>query len=144
MGALPDELLVYDLERHKAHCLNQTAALVWRHCDGQTSVAEMVCILAEEMKTAVPDAVVWLALHQLGKAHLLSDRVDGPGGDARLSRRETMRRLGWAAAVALPVVTSIVAPTASQAATCLPGGSLCTSSAQCCSGTCALGVCTLG
>jgi len=29
-----DEVLVYDLTRHKAHCLNRTAALVWRKCDG--------------------------------------------------------------------------------------------------------------
>ena len=28
---LPDELLVYDLERHRAHCLNPTAALVFKH-----------------------------------------------------------------------------------------------------------------
>ena len=34
---LPDEILVYDLDRHKAHCLNRTAALVWRQCDGKTS-----------------------------------------------------------------------------------------------------------
>src|SRR2546423_15689116 len=34
---LPDELLVYDLERHRAHSLNRTAALVWRHCDWKKS-----------------------------------------------------------------------------------------------------------
>ena len=28
---LPDELLVYDLERHRAYCLNPTAALVFKH-----------------------------------------------------------------------------------------------------------------
>ena len=28
---LPDETLVYDLKRHKARCLNRTAALVWQH-----------------------------------------------------------------------------------------------------------------
>ncbi|HXH09251.1 MAG TPA: PqqD family peptide modification chaperone [Alphaproteobacteria bacterium] len=140
--ALPDEILVYDLERHQAHCLNPTAALIWKHCDGQTSVAEMVRIVAEEMKSAVPDEVVWLALHQLHKAYLLVDRVEQPGSGARLSRREMMRGLGRTAAVALPIVTSIVAPTASQAATCLPSGSLCTSSAQCCSALCFMGVCT--
>jgi hypothetical protein len=32
---LGDETLVYDQERHKAHCLNATAALVWRHCNGK-------------------------------------------------------------------------------------------------------------
>jgi hypothetical protein len=140
--ALPDEVLVYDLERHKAHCLNHTAALVWKHCNGQTSVSEMVRILAGEMQTPVPEDDVWLALQQLGKAHLLAEQIHAPGGDGRMSRREVMRRLGWGAAVALPLVTSIVAPTAVEAATCLASGMPCTTGAQCCSGVCAGVVCT--
>ena len=32
---LDDETLVYDMERDEAHCLNQTAALVWKQCDGK-------------------------------------------------------------------------------------------------------------
>jgi hypothetical protein len=134
--ALPDEVLVYDLQRHKAHCLNQTAALIWRHGDGRTSVTAMAAILEQGSNTPVPEAVVWLALQQLAKARLLADGVEGPSAGGRLSRREVMRRMGWAAAVTLPLVTSIVVPTASQAATCLPSGSPCTSSAQCCSGVC--------
>jgi hypothetical protein len=77
--ALPTEVLVYELERHQAHCLNHTAALIWKHCDGQTSVTEMIRILEEEPQAPVPEAVVWLALHQLGKAHLLVERVDSSG-----------------------------------------------------------------
>ena len=46
---LPDETLVYDLERHKARCLNRTAALVWRHCDGQTGVAEVAALAGGAM-----------------------------------------------------------------------------------------------
>ena len=38
---LNGELLVYDLERHRAHCLNPTAALVFKQCDGRTSPARM-------------------------------------------------------------------------------------------------------
>ena len=34
---LPEETLVYDQKHDKAHCLNRAAALVWRHCDGQTT-----------------------------------------------------------------------------------------------------------
>jgi hypothetical protein len=133
---LADEVLVYDLERHKAHCLNHAAALIWKHCDGRTSVAEMRCILEQEMQTPVPDGVVWLALDQLEKARLLAGRVHGPEGGTRLSRRAVMRRLGWGAAVTLPLVTSIVAPRASEAASCLATGSDCTTGAQCCSGLC--------
>lgn len=115
---LPDEVLVYDLDRHKAHCLNRTAALVWRHCDGQTSVAEMAALLQKELKLPADETVVWLALDGLGKAHLLRERMRPPAGPAPLSRRELMRRLGLGGglSVLLPVVISIVAPTAVQAA----------------------------
>jgi hypothetical protein len=139
--ALPDEVLVYDLERHKAHCLNSTAGLIWKRCDGQSSVAEMIRILEREVKTPVPEAVVWLALHQLGKARLLAQRVHGAGGEARISRREIMRRIGRTAAVTLPLVTSLVAPTAVEAATCLPTGTVCVTHVQCCSGLCMGSIC---
>jgi Coenzyme PQQ synthesis protein D (PqqD) len=140
--ALADEVLVYDLERHKAHCLNHTAALVWKHCDGRTSVSEIARILEGEMKTPVPEDVIWLALQQLGKAHLLAGESHTPETSKRMSRREVIRRLGWGAAVALPLVTSIVAPTAVEAASCLSTGSACTTGAQCCSGICAGLICT--
>jgi hypothetical protein len=32
---MPDEVLVYDLDTNKAHCLNKSAAFVWRSCDGK-------------------------------------------------------------------------------------------------------------
>lgn len=133
---MPDELLVYDLVRHKAHCLNQTAALVWKRCDGKTSVKQMIRLLEKETDGPVDEAVVNLAFDQLAKAHLLQDHQGKWPGDAGISRREVMRRIGVAAAVSLPVVTSIVAPTAAQAANCLPAGASCTASAQCCSGVC--------
>ena len=34
------EILIYDRETNKAHCLNQTAAKVWEHCDGKTTVSQ--------------------------------------------------------------------------------------------------------
>ena len=43
---MPGELLVYDLKSHKAHCLNQTAAFAWRHCDGQPGVPELAAMLS--------------------------------------------------------------------------------------------------
>jgi Coenzyme PQQ synthesis protein D (PqqD) len=140
--ALLDEVLVYDLECHKAHCLNHTAALVWKRCDGRTAVGEMARLLEQETHSPVPADVVWLALQQLRKARLLTGQIPAPQGMTKLSRREVMRRLGWGAAVALPLVTSIVAPTAVEAASCLGTGSACTASAQCCSGVCAAFICT--
>ena len=115
-----DELLVYDLKRHKAHCLNRSAALVWKYCDGQTSVKELTRRLEKEMDAPVDEEVVWLALERLGKAHLLRERAARANGPSGLSRREVVRKLSMAAAIALPAVTSIIAPTAVQAATCIP------------------------
>ena len=46
---LAKEVLVYDLERHRAHCLNEAAALVWRQCDGETSVSDIALNLREKL-----------------------------------------------------------------------------------------------
>lgn len=138
---LPDEVLVYDRQRDKAHCLNQTAALVWKNCDGKTTVTNIAKRLERELKTTVDENVVWYALNQLSKDNLLVENVAPPALLAGMSRREMVRVLGVAAVVAVPLVTSIVAPTPAQAATCLPTGSSCSSSAQCCSGLCSASVC---
>ena len=132
---LPDELLVYDLSRDKAHCLNQTAAFVWRQCDGHMTTGAISQSLEKQFKAPVDEKIVWLALDQLGRNNLLEQRLP-PAFMSGLNRREMVRALGIAAAVAIPVVTSIIAPTPAQAATCLPSGAACTSNAQCCSGVC--------
>lgn len=140
---MPDEVLVYDLDRHKAHCLNRTAALVWQHCDGQNNVPQIARRLEKEFKTTVSEDVVYLALDQLGKDHLLEQRVQLPVAMGGLSRREVMRRVGIATAVALPVVISIMAPTAAHAVTCIPSGQACSPTVVCCStlSTCGVGNC---
>ena len=138
---LSGEVLVYDRERNKAHCLNSTAALVWNHCDGKTSVAQITRAIEREIKAPVDEDVIWLGVDQLSKTHLLQERARVPENKSGLSRREVMKRIGLAAAVALPVVTSIMAPTAAQAANCLPSGSACTTGAQCCSLLCNSNLC---
>ena len=118
---LQDETLVYDLKRHKASCLNRTAALVWRHCDGQTSVAEVATLLEEQLAIPPDEAVVWMALDRLARAHLLSEPVTLPADRAQYSRREVLRTLRRVAGISLllPVVESIVAPLAAAQASCI-------------------------
>jgi hypothetical protein len=130
---LPDEILVYDLDRHKAHCLNHTAAMVWRHCDGKTSPPEIARRLQRELDQPFNEDLVWLALRQLDKINLLERPIALPTQLAGMSRREMVRALGIAAAVAVPLVTSIIAPTAAEASTCLPKGATCSATIQCCS-----------
>jgi hypothetical protein len=131
----PDELLVYDLSNHKAHCLNKSAALTWTHCDGTTTVADLVAILSRELNVQVDEDVVWLALRQLDKARLLQGPVGRPEAVINRSRRDVVRKLGLGGALAVPVVMSIIAPKASAAAT-LVNGAPCTNNNQCTSGCC--------
>lgn len=133
---LPDEVLVYDLDRDRAHCLNETAAFVWQRCDGRTTTGEIARSLGKKVNASVDEKVVWFALDQLGRNHLMATRPVAPQSIAGMNRREMVRALGLAAAVAVPVVASIVAPTPAQAATCKASGAACTTGAECCSGIC--------
>jgi hypothetical protein len=133
---LQEELLVYDLERDKAHCLNKSAAAIWRLCDGVTSPAQIAAQLHQQSGSQIDEAFVWLALDQLDRDHLLNERIEWPQSIPRISRREAVKRIGLGAAIALPVVISITAPTPAQAATCRASGQPCTTSVQCCSGFC--------
>jgi hypothetical protein len=120
---LPDELLVYDLDRHKAHCLNPTAALVFKHCDGRTSVKQIAGALSRELDVAADERLVWLSLERLEKARLLEERPEPPLAAESFSRRELVRRVGIAVAT-LPVVATVLAPTpAAAVATCIPASS---------------------
>jgi len=138
---LSDEVLVYDRTRNKAHCLNSTAALVWGYCDGKTSVPQIARAIESKINEPVAEDIVWLGVEQLDKNHLLRERAQFPEYKIGLSRREVMKRAGLAAAITLPVVTSIIAPTATQAANCIASGQPCTTSAQCCSNVCSASVC---
>src|ERR1700716_498634 len=75
---LPDEVLVYDLERDRAHCLNETAAFVWQRCDGRNSTAQIARTLGDRLNCEVDEKIVWLALDQLGRSHLLESQPATP------------------------------------------------------------------
>jgi hypothetical protein len=125
---LPDELMVYDLDRHRSHCLNRAAALVWRYCDGKTTVAEMSERLQREFAQPFEEDVVWLALHRLHKAHLLQP-IELPRIGFSSSRRALMRRMAMVGGAAL--VASIPAPSSAAAASGGVVGSACTKNSDC-------------
>lgn len=125
-----DDLLVYDQDRVKAHALNPAAALVWRHCDGHTSIAELTILLQRELGLPADENVVWLALDRLERAHLLVEHVPRPLNAGRQTRRQVVQKLGLAGGLALllPIVESITAPAPAMAQSggtggpCGPGG----------------------
>ncbi len=113
------ETLVYDVKSYRAHCLNPSAAEVWRAADGQTTVRA----IARRLRALDPsqdEAVVWMALHRLGKAGLLQDNGFTTEGRP-VTRKEVLKVMGRAAGLALllPAVASITTPLAAQAASCM-------------------------
>jgi hypothetical protein len=132
---LENEVLVYDETNHKAHCLNQTAALVWKFCDGRTSIPRMTQLLEKETSGTVPEQTVWLAIKQLEGSRLLDVPAAQRALIPQVSRRAVMRTIGIAA-IALPIITTITNPTAASAASCKTAGQPCTGAGlgNCCPG----------
>lgn len=138
---LVDEVLVYDLRTHKAHCLNPASALVWNLCDGRRTISEIAALLSTEEEGLFTQEVVWLALNQLERFSLLEEKIEQPSSSILLSRRELAKRMGLVSVAALPFILSILAPEAAAAATCFPLGSGCNTNVQCCSGLCINNTC---
>src|ERR1700694_2420421 len=126
---LDDETLVYDTERDEAHCLNQTAALVWAQCDGKTTAAQAAHSLEGKLDASVDTDLVWLAVKQLERFHLGESSAKAPS----VSRRALVLKYA-PAALALPVIMSISAPTPAQGSSCLPNGTPCPGNLPCCPG----------
>lgn len=136
---MPDEVLVYDLDTNKAHCLNQSAAFIWSSCDGKNSVMDIVQQFESNGRGKVTEDFVWLAIDQLNENGLLENKV--APRFAGTSRRQVLKTIGLASVVALPVIASLVAPQrALGVATCacasvtqcqLPANAGCPSTTNC-------------
>jgi len=113
---MPDEVLVFDMETNKAHCLNETAAFVWKACDGKNSVTEISKLFGNQSGKPVDENLVWLAIDQLNENNLLEEKIQANFNGQ--SRREVIKKIGLAAVIALPIVSSLVAPTAAFAVAC--------------------------
>jgi hypothetical protein len=117
---LPSELMIFDPERRKAFCLNQTAAFVWKQADGKTPVAEMAKRLERHFGKPVNEQVVWFALDVLSKDGLLASATIPPPAAAGVTRRDLLQKMG-VGAMALPVVTVLfVSPTKAHASSMAP------------------------
>ena len=124
--ALPEETLVYDLDRSRAHCLGLVAASVWRRCDGRSSAARIAVGVKKETGVDVGEAGVWVAVSRLAEARLL----EKPLPEGGRSRREWLKQ---AAMIGGLTVVSITAPLSVEAATCMAN---CTSTPNTPAGNC--------
>jgi len=130
---LDDDVIIYDTENNQAHALNPLAARIWKHCDGEHTVADLAGLFAAETPY---DAVVNCLSH-LYRLNLLNPGSLGMVDGKVLSRRQLLRKVAIgaaAAAIAVPMVTSIVAPRADAAASCQALNASCSASKPCCAG----------
>ena len=142
---LDRETLIYDLERDEAHHLNPTAAAVFGLCDGETTAEQLATKVAERLGQPVSAETVREAVNQLAELGLLTQ---APAIEPGVSRREVVRKaalVGAGAAVAGPVIKSIVAPTPAMAASgrCSHLGESCQQTSECCEADCTEGGSTL-
>jgi hypothetical protein len=108
------ETLVYDGVRHRAFCMNESSGVVWRLADGTRTVAQIGAAARMELGVEVSEELVVFILEELRGDGL----IEASGEDAvrvGISRRAMLERLGVGAAMLLPVIAAIVAPTAAQA-----------------------------
>ena len=146
---LDKELLIYDLSNNKAFCLNESLILVWQYADGRNSVTDISILLSRKLKTKVSEEFVQFGLDQLKKDNLLENGTEFEINFNGLNRRQIIKKIGFASMITLPLISSVIAPTSTMAASCAlfaPGtidtNSCFTSSAdcnlnfgpQCCSG----------
>ena len=165
---LKSETLVCDLTTNRVFCLNSTASEVWKLCDGTNDVQQIAKILTKKLRENVSEEMIIFSIDELSRENLLTKEVATGKLFGSVSRREVIRRLGFATMVALPIITAISMPLAVHAASglsplngpcvitgdcqialqCAPGnickrvnGQTCGSATECATGFCIDGVC---
>lgn len=132
-----DETLVYDLDGHRAHCLNAPAGFLLRNADGTRSVEDLVAMARSEFGADTGPKAVEVGLERLRRAGLIE--WDGARRAVEgIDRRRMLKQLA-AIGVVLPTVLTLASPFPAQAATGLgPAqcdlahvGACCTSNRTC-------------
>jgi hypothetical protein len=86
-----DGLHVFD--QQQGYALNTTSALVWQHCDGQTTPEQLIELLRQNFNVsrAQAEKMTLLALDELGKPNLLEAEVARPRPlSSELTRRQML------------------------------------------------------
>ena len=113
---LENELLIYDMLTNDAICLNKMSMLIWRYCDGKTKSKDLI------EKYNLTEDLINLALDDFQNHKLLKDKIETGVPKKMGERRRFLVRAGAVAAVAIPIVRTIVAPQAISAqSACISG-----------------------
>jgi hypothetical protein len=120
-----NEVMIYDRETDACHCLNPIATKVYYYADGRNTVDDIAAFLEQELELSEDvdiRGLVWLALEELEKCHLLKEYLKEPLSDERgTSRRKVLgktAKLAGAAAIGVlfPMIQSVIAPKLAMAA----------------------------
>ena len=123
MQECSDEILIYDLKTHKTFSLNKTASIVYMACDGITTFAAL------KDRNGLSDEMICFTLDELKNENLLIETDSYISPFSGISRRQVVKQVGLASAIALPIISSLIAPEAANAqsgcATCTTLGTQC-------------------
>jgi len=114
---LANEILIYDLDNNKAFCLNETARLILDECDGTKSIDDALKSVNRRLKADLNEELVWLMIEQFKQSNFIAGNYDLPVQTTKISRRKILQTAALMG-VALPLVTSLVAPISTHAASC--------------------------
>lgn len=101
------EVLLYDLLTNKIYRLNETSTIIYLACDGKTEFSDLVS------KHQFTEELIYLSLRLLQKENLIEAKQSNYLGT--LSRREMAHKVGLTTMLALPVISSLIAPQAAEA-----------------------------
>ncbi len=101
------ECIVYDLDSKKAHSLNSSLKWIWGQCDGKKTVDQIAKGFDQQFDERGGATAVPSGLKQLASANLLTGEIPVVE-TSHISRRNVM-------SVAVPLLTSILVPTAAAA-----------------------------
>jgi hypothetical protein len=107
---LDAEILLFDLKNNQAYSLNETSAKVYRACGNEITIEEL------KRRTHFTDELIHLTLEKMQKANLLIENINYADTFNSVNRREIIKRIALSSTVTLPVISSIVIPTAANAA----------------------------
>jgi len=138
--SMDDQILVYDPREDKVHLLNPTTACVLDLLqEGGWSEERMRDEVARRMNIEPSAELISLSFDELRKSNLLNTSAAPIAPVSDLARREMLRKVGLAGAAALliPVITTLTATPAAAVCTGLKtAGQACTLGSECCSTIC--------
>ena len=109
------ECVIYDGRQKKAHHLNSTLTWIWNRCDGDTTIEALTAAFNNDFNVTNGRHVVLTGLQQLNAHDLLENHIHISDVVAADKTSVSRRSMVVGGSVLMPLVVSILAPTAEAA-----------------------------